>query len=99
MKRLSILALMFISVNCCTWAFADPIPAVNGCRNHYQVMPGDMKNYLMTLLSNVQSSEFEQYLSGSYTVQAVRIDDHTIYMKFYEYGQTTMASCIELVHY
>jgi len=98
MKKIAVLGLI-VAFFCCTVAFAEPLPAANGCRNYYQIMPGDMKNYLLTLISNAESSGFEQYQSGSYIVQAVKIDGHTVYMKFYEYGQTTMASCIELVQY
>jgi hypothetical protein len=98
MKKTAALGMMLVLFGC-TVAFADPTPAVNGCRNYYQVMPSDMKNYLLTLVSNAQSSGYEQYVSGSYIVRAVRVDDHTIHMKFYEYGQATLASCIELVRY
>lgn len=98
MKRIAVLGLVFVLLYC-TGAFADPVPAVNGCRNYYQIMPSDMKNYLLTLISNAESSGFEQYQSGLYIMQAVKIDGHTIFVKFYEYNQTTMASCIELINY
>ncbi len=98
MRIMTGLALAFVLFSS-TWACADPVPAVNACRNYYQLMPVAMKNYLLTLVSDAKDSGFEQYTSGSFVVQAVKIDEHTIHMKFFEYGQTTMASCIELVRY
>ncbi len=98
MNKIIVLSLLIALFNI-TVVFADPVPAVKACKNYYQLMPSDMNNKILTMILNAETSGLETYASGSYTLQTVKIDAHTIYVKFYEYGQTTTPSCIELVRY
>jgi hypothetical protein len=96
MTKYLLLALSVVLLQI-TVVFADPVPAPKACKNYYQLMPSGMKNNIATMILNAAAGSLESYSSSPYTLQAVKIDAHTVYLKFYEYGQTTTPSCIELV--